>query len=545
MSDAGGQLLFYTDGKTVWNRQHSMMANGNDIGGTTVADQSGFAVKQPGSTKYYIFTNSPSPFPGNNTFMYSVAEMSLAASLGSITVKGQSLTTKCSEKVCGTRHCNGVDLWIITHLLDSNIFHSYLLTAAGLNTVPVISSTGPSYCAAYGCGGGQMKVSPDGTKLCDPMIPSNSQLTLYDFDNSTGMITNALNLGSAASPYIYTEFSADGNKLYATDTKELVQWDLCAGTATQIATSSVVVAISNGNLNFMQIGLDEKIYVSTSTTSLTIIQDPAATGTNCSVQPLKLSLGPNVGRCLPGFVSSYLKSRPKLMAGSCGTFSFSVPAIACSQQTIVSGYQWDFGDTASAGSNTSTAMSPVHVFKSNGIYNGKLVVQKTSCANDTFLFLVNVTTIPQLTVSGKQSVCKGESTILSANGASSYSWSVPGTSSIVVQPTVTTAYTVTGYFSPGCWSTKSITVTVDPCLGVNERASDVLAVFPIPTRDFVYIIADGSFEARLYSITSKLIATVRLKEGKNLVSLSDVPPGFYLLQFKNNTGQITKRIIID
>src|SRR5690606_2425500 len=56
IADAAGNLLFYTDGMTVWNQQHTVMANGTGLNGVGSAVQAAIIIKQPGNaTIYYIF----------------------------------------------------------------------------------------------------------------------------------------------------------------------------------------------------------------------------------------------------------------------------------------------------------------------------------------------------------------------------------------------------------------------------------------------------------------------------------------------------------
>src|SRR5262245_26794541 len=56
-SDASGNRLFYTEGVTVWNRNHIPMPNGNGLMGNASSTQSAVIVQKPGSTNiYYIFT---------------------------------------------------------------------------------------------------------------------------------------------------------------------------------------------------------------------------------------------------------------------------------------------------------------------------------------------------------------------------------------------------------------------------------------------------------------------------------------------------------
>ena len=57
MSTNSGQLLFYTDGVTVWDRTHQVMPNGTGLLGNFSSTQSGIIVPNPtDSTIFYIFT---------------------------------------------------------------------------------------------------------------------------------------------------------------------------------------------------------------------------------------------------------------------------------------------------------------------------------------------------------------------------------------------------------------------------------------------------------------------------------------------------------
>src|SRR2546421_1458715 len=52
-----GQLLFYTDGITVYDRTHTAMPNGTGLKGNKSSTQSSVIVPKPGSaTQFYIFT---------------------------------------------------------------------------------------------------------------------------------------------------------------------------------------------------------------------------------------------------------------------------------------------------------------------------------------------------------------------------------------------------------------------------------------------------------------------------------------------------------
>src|SRR6188508_239275 len=48
VADAAGNLLFYTNGVTIYNQNHQVMANGTNLNGDISSTQSAFIAKQPG-----------------------------------------------------------------------------------------------------------------------------------------------------------------------------------------------------------------------------------------------------------------------------------------------------------------------------------------------------------------------------------------------------------------------------------------------------------------------------------------------------------------
>ncbi|MBK6543485.1 MAG: hypothetical protein IPG10_19855 [Flavobacteriales bacterium] len=67
--------------------------------------------------------------------------MSLDGGLGGVTAdKNILLETSITEKIAGCPHQNGIDRWIVVHRWNSDEFNAYLLTSAGLDTVPVVSA---------------------------------------------------------------------------------------------------------------------------------------------------------------------------------------------------------------------------------------------------------------------------------------------------------------------------------------------------------------------------------------------------------------------
>ena len=66
-----GEVLFYTDGATVYDANHAVMPNGTGLSGTSAFNQTVAITHNPGVTdEYYIFTN-------NGNIRYSVVNMNL------------------------------------------------------------------------------------------------------------------------------------------------------------------------------------------------------------------------------------------------------------------------------------------------------------------------------------------------------------------------------------------------------------------------------------------------------------------------------------
>jgi hypothetical protein len=570
MSDGAGNLLFYTKGTLVYNSQHNVMANSNGMYGGGSSEQSGLAVKQPGnSSNYYVFTTSGTTPSGG--LYYSVIDISLAAGLGSVTVKNAPLLTPGTEKVAAVRHCNGVDSWIISHQNSSNNFVAYLLTASGINTVPIISAAGTSYTSfaspinpnyTYSpMGDGPLKISPWGNKIAvalpDTMI---SRFELYDFDNNTGQVSNAINLGPCYPRSC--EFSPDGSKLYGSALvsqsgyggRYLFQWDLCAGSpAAIVASRDTISTPTNTNYTslYLQLGPNGKIYVSNAMKVLGCINNPNNPGNACNYVDSAIYL-PTANLAyigLPGYEVNLL--RPKFSYSTetnCSNVSFTVPPFAACAGYSVTSYLWSFGDPASGTANTSTLTNPAHHFTNGGSHTVKLVVNYSTCAADTFVKIINHPATPILTVTGKQSICTNNSTTLTVTGADSYSWSGgANTNSIVLSPTNTSTYTVTGTFTNNtCISNKTVTVSVSPCLSIFEETgfNDLVKVYPNPAKDQFTIETDlSNAQINIYNQIGDLIYQGATQTGITTIDLKEKGAGIYFVELNHPQTQRVFKLV--
>ena len=317
MSDAHGNLLFYTDGGTVWNRNHVVMSNGAGLMGHPSSTQSAVTVPHPvDPALYYIFTVDYSG--GSRGLRYSIVDLSLSGGLGSITTKNILLMSNTTEKIGVVRHCNNRDFWILGHEFNSNRFFVYGLTPTGLNTTPNIQSIGVSHSGAIANKLGYMKPSPDGTRLACAIFFQNT-VNLFDFDNSTGILSNPINLTTPLLNGAYgIEYSRDAQILYVTALEpfgKLLQFDLSSNNAVTILASAFTLAQHPVRYEYgaLQMASNGIIYVarrnvsnSPVRTHLSSINTPSVLGVGAGFQDVSISLLPGgSGLSLPTFVQGY------------------------------------------------------------------------------------------------------------------------------------------------------------------------------------------------------------------------------------------------
>ena len=116
---------------------------------------------------------------------------------------------------------------------------------------------------------------------------------------------------------------------------------------------------------------------------------------------------------------------------------------------------------------------------------GTYVITYTDTDAATATFNLTINALPTVIVSTSAgTICDGESTILTASGASTYVWNDGNTDNPrTVSPTTTTLFTATGTDSNGCTSSGGTTITVNPqdSAAFNYAASSYCANGTDPT----------------------------------------------------------------
>lgn len=391
ISDANtGQYLFSTNGIKVFNKNNTVMYNGFSMPGSIESCQHIIVPKPDSTNVFYVITTDEAKMV-NNGVRYSVVDMSQQGGLGAVTIKNQLLTPgPTTERVTAVRHCNGKDYWVLTHPANSNDFNAYLITKNGINLSPVVSQAGTvqqylsiySGTTRYREGFGVLKASPNGKKLAIGLESDSLPiLEIYDFDNSTGVVSNpiTINYPGRMGPW-GCSFSPDNSKLYSIphsrptfDTTFVYQYDLSSGVpATIIASQTLVfqmVHSTNGYMNFLclpQMAPDGKIYVTRHLTdTIAVINNPNSPGLSCNFQ--------YPGPILPGTIS--MMSFPNFIDANYAGIQLNVPDVQqCNSFTVAladagpgySTYQWSTGATTQTISVTSPGQYWVTVTNDQG-----------------------------------------------------------------------------------------------------------------------------------------------------------------------------------
>jgi len=284
MSDDDGNLMFYSNGVTVWNKDHQPMPNGSNLLGNRSASQGVVAVPYPGSkTKYILFTNDAIEWTFLNGLRYNIIDMSLDGGRGDI-VPGQKniwLAALSSEMIAAVQNDNEKDYWLITHEAFGNRFLVYEINSNGINTTPISINAGPVITLATGA----MKVSPNRKRLA---ITCNAngvrELLVMNFNPANGQLTSPISISNNPNIQIYgAEFSPDNSKVYFTTLSEVYQVDLSLGSQQAVLNSKTLIANATSNrILGMQRSVDGNIYIASGFFGkLHKIEHPNVPGAGC------------------------------------------------------------------------------------------------------------------------------------------------------------------------------------------------------------------------------------------------------------------------
>ncbi|HPD03629.1 MAG TPA: hypothetical protein PLB57_02390, partial [bacterium] len=330
ISDKNGDLLFYTDGKTIWNKNHDTLKNGYGLISYSGSTQGAIIIPMPDNPHYYYIITVNHNFTNDTTkgLYYHIVDITRDNGNGEVIVKNRLICKDISLRLSAVYHANKKSVWILVHEYNSNIFKTFLLSNKGLDTIPVISQIG-SVQSGYNMNVyGQIKFSSSGKLVALP-ITWDGKVEIFEFDNASGKISKQIStlellyLGPSSQyfhPYIIygIEFSPNEKYLYVSCfgyPSGICQIDVSSGIDSIIRKSATMV-YKNYKINAdpyfsLQIGLDKKIYVARPPRYLGCINKPDETGVLCNYVDSAIYFPPggppyiNITNGLPTFLQSY------------------------------------------------------------------------------------------------------------------------------------------------------------------------------------------------------------------------------------------------
>ena len=531
-SDSLGHLLFYTDGQTIWNREHQVMVNGDNLIGNHGSTESAIIVPWPESNgKYYVFVVDEN---GKGPLSYSVVDMTLDDGRGAVTAdKNIILEDLVVEKVTAIRHTNQKAFWLLTRVTgsDNDIDHTpngkgncvveYLIDNTGLvlssrREFPVAMpnySTLNFFAASFDFSGaaGYMRVAPNGRYIAcatshwvDLVLQKvYSVLDIYRFDPGTGVVSSFASF-SLNSDIYGVEFSNDASKLYYSTQCVVNQLDLTCSTVEEIAQSSVTIGsfdyesfgIPEFPLNLyredfatdeeyklaieqqtpfagaLQLAINGKIYLAQNNCEyLGLINNPREKGAACNFETRGQYLGGKLSQMgLPNFIPSYFLPPNFTIANNCVNKNVH---FECTDQRSIDSYEWVLAD--SLGTQIATGNNRVFEYSlpKSGTYRITLTIRIGANESSEYRFF-KIFDPPTITLPEDQTICRGDIYKIVPNipDKCDFVWS-NGCTDIINPISESTVVTIgiTNQFT-GCYNSDDIEISVvDPTdfsLG-NER----------------------------------------------------------------------------
>lgn len=310
ISDSLGNLLFYTNGFRVFNKNFEVMQNGDDLNvgdyeslGYDLLSTGDGAVIIPSpanSDQYYLFhqdlnlLNVPdgiSYWPTN--VFYCLIDMTLDSGSGAV-VLGQKDVSIINDTLAQTgikvaRHGNGRDWWLLCHEYGSNRYFRFLVDPTGIQG-PYEQSIGIDYMWVNAQVSSPMKFYNNDLSFAQSSRDSNI-VELYDFDRCSGLLSNyrTFEVNDPWVPIRGISISPSDRFMYVSSNfNEVLQFDL---NATDISSTRVVVGTDDGigdpfaaNYYYQELGRDGKIYVQgyDSNYSIHVINNPDSIGLACN-----------------------------------------------------------------------------------------------------------------------------------------------------------------------------------------------------------------------------------------------------------------------
>jgi hypothetical protein len=584
--DSLGNLLYYTDGFTMWNKNHQQMPNGDSLetinGGSYAVQVGAFMPIENTNFVYVVITEPYVTDTINFKTKLRVHKIDRTANngLGDVVEKNKVLMRNPSEKLATTRHCNGQDWWIVTHDMYTDEYLSFLLHAFdGSITGPVISHTGLNLFESDNAQG-QIKISPNGKYLSSTYLERYFEIA--KFDNATGIILPVLQVPSYGwNPQYSCAFSYDSKFVYvgnqAIDSVTYLdsipdndiidvrnsRYSLENPDSLAILQSKTMLQNRDSMVFFggMQLAPDGNIYVrgairdttinpSWVRSKLFVITQNSDSTVETNILFPQYNINSSIG--LPSFPDAIFTNRhiANLRIPTCIAGNYTTIAFYDSLLTTTRNYIWHFNDPASGANDSANAQYPIHQFSAPGTYNVTLTLpSQCNPISITKQVVVPNTAPPTPTIQliGNQ---------LTSSTANQYQWYfnntlITGANSQSYTPANNGNYTVQVTNALNCTASSQPIQLFN--VGSNSIAStNQISMYPNPAKGMLTVVVENNQNNQLTilirDLTGRNVIDVVNEKVKGLykkdINISTLAQGTYFVYITHNGIETVNKLTV-
>jgi hypothetical protein len=505
-------VMFNTNGIRQWGTYYG--GNGSDFGRSVLLDSqgsiflSGYTFSNNGTT---IATSGSqqSAFGGGTYDLFLVkfkdcALLSPTITLNSTICNGSSINFSVSFSSTVTPTYN----WSGPNSFTASVQNPSISNAGSLNSGNYTLTLNNNGCIETKTSNVTVNANPTITVNSGSVCAGNS-FTIIPNGASTYTIQGGSNIVSPSSNTSYTVSgtSAAGCISANTATSNVTvnsnptitvnSGSICSGsnftitpsganTYTIQGGSNIVSPLSNTSYTIKGTSAQGCVSANTATSNVTVNATPTITvnsgaicaGSNFTITPSGASTytvqgGSNI--VSPSANTNYTVTGTSAQGciGNIATSNVTVnanPTIAVNNGAICAGSSFTI---TPSGANTYTVQGGSNIVSPTS--NTNYTISGTSsqgCIGNIATSNVTVNALPNVTVNSS-TLCLGQTNLLIANGANTYSWSTAATTpSIFVTPTTNTNYIVTGTDANGCVKSATSTAIVNPNPTVTASSSN-------------------------------------------------------------------------
>ena len=498
---------------------------------TTSSSLSGMSYTwQPSGTVATTWVANPT-----TSTIYTVSGSASGCSIGvitktlSITVSpGPTLTASGNTHICGSGTRTVTASGASTYAWNTGDLTASIVVSPTVTTTYTVSGTNASGCSntlTVGVGVSALPtVSVSGVAaVCSGSSASLTALGANTYTWNSGQTTASI-VVSPTTTTAYTVTGTDANGCTNAYTRSLTVNSLPVVNATSSSTQLCV----GSSATLTATGASTYTWNSGQTTASIVVSPTATTAYTVT--------GTDANGCTNAYTRSLtVNSLPVVNATSSNT-QLCVGSSATLTATGALTYTWNSGQTTVSivVSPTTTTAYTVMGTDANGCTNA---YTRTMTVNS--LPLVNAT-------SSSAQLCVGSSATLTATGASTYTWnSGQTTASIVVSPTTTTVYTVTGTDANGCQKSNTVQQQVNSCTGVAEYSNTHVEfnIYPNPNTGIFSVEVSTEADIEVVDVLGNTIMKNHVVAGKNDMDMSHALNGVYLVKLQSEGMIKTIRVI--